>query len=82
MKDAQKIKSFLEYVLESIVEEKDKISINAIQKENILVLQVKVSKNDRGRVIGKNGKMIKSLRRLLSIFSAGTDQRIALELLE
>jgi predicted RNA-binding protein YlqC (UPF0109 family) len=53
-----------------------------IEKEGTLILEIKVSIEDRGRVIGKQGRTIKAIRKLLSAACSGSERRVAVELVE
>ena len=75
-------KGLLEYLVKSLVKNPDQVSITQIEKEGALILELKVSSEDRGRVIGKQGKTIKAMRKLLSAACSGSDRRVALELVE
>lgn len=74
--------SFLRYVLESIIEDKDQLSIETQLDELGILLTVKVSDRDMGKLIGKGGQTIKALRTLLRIIGGNVEQRINLKVLE
>jgi hypothetical protein len=76
------IKGLLEYLVRSLVEEPDQVAVLELEKEGVVIMELKVSASDRGRVIGKQGKTIKAIRKLLSAASSGSDRRIAVELVE
>jgi len=81
MSEAENLTSFLEYVVKKLVEYPEEVKVEAKKQERNLVLRLKVSPQDRGRIIGKQGKMVKALRRLVNAISQ-TEQRVALEILE
>lgn len=72
---------FLKFILESIVEDKDALIIDARVDELGVLLTVQVSERDMGKLIGKAGQTIKALRTLLRIIGSN-DQRINLKILE
>lgn len=74
--------AFLRYVLESIVEDPDQLSIDARVDELGVLLTVKVSDRDMGKLIGRGGQTIKALRTLLRIIGGNADQRVNLKVLE
>ncbi len=59
--------SFLQYVLSSIVEDKDALHIDGKIDELGVLLTVSVSERDMGKLIGKSGQTVKALRTLLRI---------------
>jgi len=77
------MKKALEYILLSIVENPDKVKVEEKEEENGIVnFTVKVAKEDMGKVIGKNGKIIRSIRNVLKIPAIKENKRINIELAE
>lgn len=74
--------SFLQYVLSSIVEDKDALHIDGKIDELGVLLTVSVSERDMGKLIGKSGQTVKALRTLLRIIGGTSEQRINLKILE
>jgi predicted RNA-binding protein YlqC (UPF0109 family) len=72
----------LEFIIKSLVDNPDEVAIDSKQHEGSLIFELKVSEQDRGRVIGKQGKTIKSIRKLLSAAASGSERRVVLELVE
>ncbi|MBI3336468.1 KH domain-containing protein [Candidatus Peregrinibacteria bacterium] len=74
--------SFLRLVLEQLVEDKDALSIEGTIDELGVLLTVKVSDKDMGKLIGKGGQTVQALRTLLRIIGGDAKQRINLKILE
>ena len=74
--------AFLTYVLESIVEDKGALHIEAKTDELGILLTVQVGEKDMGKLIGKGGQTVKALRSLLRIIGGNINQRINLKVLE
>jgi hypothetical protein len=74
--------SFIQYVLEAMVEDKDELEITPQIDDLGVLLTVKVSDKDMGKLIGKGGQTIKSLRTLLRVIGGNSSQRINLKILE
>jgi uncharacterized protein len=74
--------SFLRYVLESIIDDADQLHIESKTDELGILLTVRVSDRDMGKLIGKGGQTVKALRTLLRIVGGNTQQRINLKILE
>ena len=51
------MKEILETIIENLVDDKQAISINEIVEEKSIIYEVKVSENDMGKIIGKQGKI-------------------------
>ena len=73
---------FLRYVLEALVEDRDQLSIESSIDQLGILLTVRVSDRDMGKLIGKGGQTVKALRTLLRILGGNASQRINLKILE
>ena len=73
---------FLTAVLEQLVEDKDQLHIDGKIDDLGVLLTVKVSDKDMGKIIGKGGQTIKALRTLLRLLGGNASQRINLKILE
>ena len=73
---------FLTYVLTEIAEDKDQVEVESKIDDLGVLLTVKVSDRDMGKLIGKNGQTIKALRTLLRIVGGNLSQRINIKVLE
>jgi len=74
--------SFLQYVMENLVDEKDALHIEWKLDDLGVLLIVSVSAGDMGKLIGKGGQTVKALRVLLRIIGGNVNQRINLKVLE
>lgn len=74
--------AFLRYVLESIVDDRAALHISSKVDDLGVLLTVRVSDNDMGKLIGKGGQTVKALRTLLRLLGSGGAQRINLKILE
>lgn len=76
------MRDILEYVLKGIVDKPEKISVTESKEDDITRLKIAVDKEDVGKVIGKKGKVIKSIRSLLKVASIKNRQKIFLDTVE
>ncbi len=53
------------FIVESLVDEKDKVVIDKQEEKNTIVFNVEVASNDVGKIIGKNGKVAQAIRAIL-----------------
>lgn len=76
------LKDLVEFLSKSLVDFPDKVSVSEVVKNNILVYELRVAKEDIGKVIGKKGRTAQSLRTLLSAAGTKLGKRTALEIIE
>ncbi|MBI1987042.1 MAG: KH domain-containing protein [Nitrospinae bacterium] len=75
-------KELVVYIAKSIVDQPELVKVNGVEGENSVVIELKVAKDDMGKVIGKEGKTISAIRTILSATRAQKRKRHILELLE
>lgn len=73
-------KDVLFSLIEPLIEKKTSISINESEKNNVVVLELSVDKVDFGKVIGREGRIIKMIRMILSAAGAKYNKKIIVEL--
>ena len=76
------MKEFLEYLIKHIVDKPDDVIIHEIKGNQIIVFELHVGEGDIGKVIGKHGRTVQSLRTLLEATAAKRGKRFLLEILE
>ncbi len=75
-------KDLVEYIAKSLVDDPDGVSVNMIEGEKSTILELKVSQDDIGKVIGKHGRIAKAVRTILSASSTKSGKRVVLEILD
>ena len=60
------MESLISYIVNSLVDEPDEVKLQTIEGESGTVIELRVASKDLGKVIGKNGRIAKSLRTILS----------------
>ena len=71
---------FTRYLIENLVSKPEEVKIKNEEKEGVVHLLVDVAEEDRGRLIGKEGRIITSLRHLINIKAQKEGQRFYLTL--
>ena len=75
-------KELVEFVVKSLVDAPDEVSVNVIEGEKSTILELKVAKEDVGKVIGKQGRIAKAIRTILSASATRDGKRASLEILD
>lgn len=76
------MKDILYTLIASIVQHPDDIAITETEEEGIISLAITVHPEDMGRIIGKNGKVIRSIRNVMKIPAIKQNKRIDIHLSE
>lgn len=75
-------KELIEHIAKSMVENPDAVKVNIIDGEKSTILELSVSEGDLGKVIGKRGRIAKSIRTILQAASAKSGRHVVLEILD
>ena len=75
-------KELVEFVVKSLVDAPDEVSVNVIEGEKSTILELKVAQEDVGKVIGKQGRIAKAIRTILSASATRDVKRATLEILD
>ncbi|MCH9680301.1 MAG: KH domain-containing protein [Deltaproteobacteria bacterium] len=76
------LKDLVEYLAKALVDQPDDVEVAEIAGEQTVVLELRVAKEDLGKVIGKQGRTVKAMRAILSAASSKVRKRADLEILE
>ncbi len=76
------MKELIKYIAQSLVDDPKQVKVEAIEGHHSSVIELKVAKEDLGKVIGKMGKTAQAMRLILSAVSAKGKKRAVLEILE
>lgn len=76
------LKDLIEYIAKSLVDNPDAVKVSEVEGEQTSVLELKVAKEDLGKVIGKQGRTARAMRTILSAASTKARKRSVLEILE
>ena len=82
MTDSGNLKELVAYVARSLVDRPDAVEVSEIEGEQTSVLELRVAKDDLGKVIGKQGRTVRALRTIVAAASTRMRKRVVLEILE
>jgi len=75
-------KDLVVYMAKSLVDDPDGVDVSIVEGEKSTILELKVSEEDIGKVIGKHGRIAKAMRTILSASATKAGKRIVLEILD
>ena len=76
------MKELIKYIAQALVDNPDEVHVNEIEGEQTSVLELRVAKEDLGKVIGKQGRTARAIRTILSAASTKIRKRAVLEIIE
>ncbi len=74
------MKDVLEYIVKSLVKNKDKVSIKAEKEGNFIRYIIEVDRDDFGKVIGHEGKIAKDIRTIMGAIATVKDVKVAIDI--
>ncbi|KUK56015.1 MAG: hypothetical protein XD79_0348 [Atribacteria bacterium 34_128] len=76
------MKELIELIIKGIVDNPEKVEINEIIGEKSLIYEVRVDSDDIGKVIGRQGRNIKSIRTIVNAAAQKNDKRVVIEIVD
>jgi uncharacterized protein len=76
------MKDLIKYIAQALVDKPDEVFVEEITGNQTSVLELKVAKDDLGKIIGKQGRTARAMRTILSAASAKVKKRTVLEIIE
>jgi predicted RNA-binding protein YlqC (UPF0109 family) len=76
------MRELVEAIAKALVDHPDDVQVNAVEGEQVTVLELRVAPDDLGKVIGRQGRTAKSIRTLLGAAGMKLKKRYTLEILE
>jgi len=76
------MKELIKYIAQSLVDNPEQVQVSEILGEQTSVIELRVAKEDLGKVIGKQGRTAKAMRTILSAASTKVRKRAVLEIIE
>jgi len=81
-KKLSELSKMIEYMARMLVDLPDQVEVNEIEGENTTVIELKVAKEDLGKIIGKQGRTARAVRTVLNGASTKLRKRTVLEIIE
>ncbi|MBE9522336.1 MAG: KH domain-containing protein [Proteobacteria bacterium] len=76
------MKELIEYIAKVLVDNPDEVKVTELEGKQTSVIELRVAKEDLGKVIGKQGRTARAMRTILGAASAKMKKRSVLEILE
>ena len=76
------MRDLIDYIARALVDHPEEVSVTEVEGNQTSVLELKVAKEDLGKVIGKKGRTARAMRTILGAASAKLKKRTVLEIIE
>ncbi len=76
------MKDLVEVIAKSLVDHPEEVVVNQTEESNAILVELKVAPSDMGKVIGRQGRVIKSIRVLARAAACGNGNAVEVELVE
>ncbi len=76
------MKDLIKYIAQALVDYPEQVEVSQVDGEQTSVIELKVAKDDLGKIIGKQGRTARSIRTILGAASAKIKKRSVLEIIE
>lgn len=76
------MKELLLTMVKALVDYPEKVEVKEVGGEKSVILELKVVDTDRGKIIGKQGRIIRSIRTIMGCASAKLNKRVVIEVIE
>jgi len=76
------MKELIKYIAQALVDNPEEVQVTEVEGEQTSVIELKVAKEDLGKVIGKQGRTARAMRTILSAASTKVRKRAVLEIIE
>lgn len=76
------MKQTLEYILKYLVDHPEDIRVEEVQEDDGIVLEVSANPEDMGKIIGRNGRIIRAIRDVIKIMATKEDVFVDVALME
>ena len=73
------MKDILQTIILNLVDNKESVEIKELEGEKSIVFEVKVAQNDMGKIIGKQGRLAKSIRTVMKAVASTGQKRVTVE---
>lgn len=76
------MKEFVAYLIKNLVDQPDAVDVNLVEGEQGTIVEIKVSSQDVGKIVGKQGRTIKALRTIAMTVGARVGRRVRVEVVQ
>ncbi|MFU8795261.1 MAG: KH domain-containing protein [Dethiobacteria bacterium] len=76
------MKQLLEQIARALVDQPDRVDVQQVESERLIVLELRVASDDMGKVIGKQGRIAKAIRTVVNAAAVKENKRVVVEIVQ
>lgn len=76
------MRELVEFIAKSLVEDPDQVAVNEKDNGEEIIIELRVAPSDMGKVIGRQGRIAKSIRAVVNAASSKSDKKVTVEIVE
>lgn len=73
------MKQLLEHIARALVDNPDEVKVQLLEDERVITLELRVAPDDMGKVIGRQGRIVKAIRTVVSAAAVRENKRVLVE---
>ena len=74
------MKELIEYIAKTIADKPEEVVVSEIEEEDRVVIRLEVATDDKGKIIGRQGRVVQAMRTLLRVAAVKRGVRVTLEI--
>jgi len=76
------VKQLLEHIAKALVDEPEKVDVQQVESDRLIILELRVAENDMGKVIGKQGRIAKAIRTVVNAAAVKENKKVVVEIVQ
>lgn len=76
------MKELVEIIAKALVDSPEQVSVTQVEDDNVITLELRVAQADMGKVIGKQGRIAKSIRNVVKAAASKQDKKVMVEIVQ
>lgn len=76
------MKQLLEHIAKALVDSPEHVQVQVVESERLIILELRVAEEDMGKVIGKQGRIAKAIRTVVSASAVKENKRVVVEIVQ
>ena len=75
------MEALVEYIVKALVNDVDQVNVTRVERDDATVIEVRVAKDDMGKIIGRQGRIARAIRTVVKSASAASGQKVTVEII-